>query len=122
MNIPRANIPRTRAVLAMSALMVLAMVQTALPQARSMDLEFSPDELTGADQNLGRLQKEQPQLFQQILKDVNSDPNARDPATAKDLASASPALDDLNRSSPEALLGLFLLLKSAAKPDGKGNR
>jgi hypothetical protein len=31
-------------------------------------------------------------------------------------------LEDLNRSSPEALLGLFLLLKGAGKKDAKGYR
>jgi hypothetical protein len=31
-------------------------------------------------------------------------------------------LEDLNRSSPEALLGLFLLLKGAGKKDVKGDR
>ena len=111
-----------KAILAMSALMVLAMVQAACPQARGMDMEFSPDELTGADQNLSRLQQDKPDLFQQILKDVNKDARARDPASVDDLAAASPALEDLNRSSPEALLGLFLLLKGAGKKDAKGDR
>jgi len=111
-----------KAALAMSALMLLAMVQTACPQARSLGMEFSPDELTGADQNLSRLQQDKPDLFQQILKDVNKDARARDPANVDDLASASPALEDLNRSSPEALLGLFLLLKGASKKDVKGDR
>ena len=111
-----------KAILAISALMLLATVQTACPQARGMDMEFSPDELTGADLNLGRLQQDRPDLFQQILKDVNRDAHARDPASVDDLAAASPALEDLNRSSPEALLGLFLLLKGASKRDPKGDR
>jgi hypothetical protein len=116
------SILRARAAVAMSALMLLATVQGACPQARGMDMEFSPDELTGADQNLSRLQQSQPDLFQQILNDVNTDANARDPASINDLAAASPALEDLNRSSPEALLGLFLLLKGAGKKDAKGGR
>jgi hypothetical protein len=116
------RVPPARAALAMSALMLLALVQAAYPQARGMDMEFSPDELTGADQNLNRLQQDKPDLFQQILKDVNNDARARDPASVDDLASASPALEDLNRSSPEALLGLFLLLKGAGKKDVKGDR
>ena len=111
-----------KAPMALSALMLLAMVQAAYPQARSLDMEFRPDELTGADQNLNRLQQDKPDLFQQILKDVNKDARVRDPASVDELASASPALEDLNRSSPEALLGLFLLLKGASGRDGKGDR
>jgi hypothetical protein len=99
---------------------ILSATQTAYAQARSIDLEYLPEELTRSDQNLRQLQEEQPQLFQQILKDINKDTNARDPTSVEALAAASPALDDLNRRSPEALLGLFLLLKGAAKPDGKG--
>jgi hypothetical protein len=116
------RIHAAKAALAMSALMLLVMVQAAHPQARGMDMEFSPDELTGTDQNLRRLQQHKPDLFQQILKDVNRDAHARDPASVDDLATASPALEDLNRSSPEALLGLFLLLKGAGKKDAKGDR
>lgn len=101
---------------------ILAATQAAYAQPRSMELEYLPEELTRADRNLRQLREEQPQLFQQILKDINKDTNARDPASVEALAAASPALDDLNRSSPEALLGLFLLLKGAANSDGKGPR
>jgi len=56
------------------------------------------------------------------VNDVNQEANIRNPATPEELAGASPALEDLNRSSPEALLGLFLLLKGAAKGENKGAR
>jgi predicted PurR-regulated permease PerM len=104
------------------ALAALAMVPSVLAQPRSMESEYSRDELAGADRNLRRLQQEEPLIFEQILNDINQNGKARDPASAEALAAASPALEDLNRSSPEALLGLFLLLKGAAKPDGKSSR
>src|SRR5205807_8771657 len=92
----------------------------AWAQARSMDQRYSRDELAG-DRTLRQLQQEQPQLFDQILNDINHDANARNPTSPDDLAASSPALEDLNRSSPEALLGLFLLLKGASK-QGQGKQ
>jgi hypothetical protein len=91
----------------------------AFAQARSMDQPYSPDELAASNRSLRQLQQEQPQLFDQILSEINQDASARNPASPENLAAASPALEDLNRSSPEALLGLFLLLKGASKPGGK---
>jgi hypothetical protein len=97
------------------------MADPACAQARSMDLEVRGEELTASDQTLRQLQQSQPLLFQQILNDINTDANVRDPSSVDGLASSSPALEDLNRSSPEALLGLFLLLKSAGKKDAKAS-
>lgn len=107
---------------AASALAALAMAPSVLAQTRSIESEYSRDELAAADRNLRRLQEEEPHIFEQILNDINQNDKAREPASAEALAAATPALEDLNRSSPEALLGLFLLLKGAAKPDGKSTR
>jgi hypothetical protein len=90
----------------------------ACAQPRSMDQPYSRDELAASDRSLRQLQQEQPQLFDQILNDINQDAGARNPASPEELATSSPALEDLNRSSPEALLGLFLLLKGASKQGG----
>jgi hypothetical protein len=95
--------------------MMLSTAHPAFSQARSMGTDFREDELTSSDEKLRQVQQEQPRLFRQILKDVNTDAQARDPASVGELATASPALEDLQRTSPEALLGLFLLLKGAGK-------
>lgn len=94
----------------------------ASAQTRSMDQPYTRDELGGSDQSLRKVQQDQPRLFDQIMNDINQQENARNPATPEELAGATPALEDLNRSSPEALLGLFLLLKGAAKGENKGAR
>ena len=106
----------------LALLLTIVAMHGAGAQTRNMDQPYTRDELAGSDQSLRRVQQDQPRLFDQIVNDVNQEANIRNPATPEELAGATPALEDLNRSSPEALLGLFLLLKGAAKGENKGAR
>jgi hypothetical protein len=113
---------RLASLASLALLLTIVAMHGASAQRRNMDQPYTRDELAGSDQSLRRVQQDQPRLFDQIVNDVNQEENTRNPATPEELAGATPALEDLNRSSPEALLGLFLLLKGAAKAENKGAR
>jgi hypothetical protein len=76
----------------------------------------SAEELA-ANPRMRDLQQKSPELYGRVLSEVNTGA-AANAHTADELAATSPALGDLQRTSPEALLDLFMLLKGAAGKDG----
>jgi hypothetical protein len=112
-----SDLAKNACAIMLAAVAMWGTAQLAYSETRSMETGYRADELTSSDQSLRRLQHDRPQLFEQVLRDINAAANARDPASVQELATATPALEDLQRTSPEALLGLFLLLKGAGKKE-----